>query len=64
MLTVGLSLAANTSSDLIISQQEEESNRVFNAAEAGIEKALSEDLIFSEETQSGVLDSIDDVDVN
>ncbi len=54
MMTVGLSLAANTNKDLINSQQSEESNRVFNAAEAGIEEALTTD--FPEGELSGSLD--------
>lgn len=64
LLTVGLTLAANSNKDLVISQQEEESGRVFNAAEAGIEKALSSDLAFSAESATGTLDSIDNVGVN
>lgn len=64
MLTVGLSLAANTSSDLIISQQEEESNRVFNAAEVGIEEALSSDLTFAQESMAGTVNTISDVAVD
>ncbi|KUK82893.1 MAG: hypothetical protein XD98_0478 [Microgenomates bacterium 39_6] len=39
-LTAGLSLVARTTSDISISQKETESNKAFEAAEAGIEKAL------------------------
>lgn len=39
-LTVGLSIAARTISNVKISQQNEESQKAFQAAEAGIEKAL------------------------
>ncbi|TAK53986.1 MAG: hypothetical protein EPO24_13700 [Bacteroidetes bacterium] len=39
-LTVGLSIASRTITNLKISKQNEESNRAFQAAEAGIEKAL------------------------
>lgn len=41
VLTIGLSVATNTVRDIKISQQTELSNRAFNAAEAGIEAALS-----------------------
>jgi hypothetical protein len=64
LLTVGLTLAANSNKDLIISQQEEESGRVFNAAEAGIEKALSSDLTFAAQSLAGTVDSIANVGVN
>lgn len=40
ILTVGLAIASYTITDIKISQQEEESARVFSAAEAGIEEAL------------------------
>jgi hypothetical protein len=43
VLTVGLSLSARSSSELALSQQEQESTRVFNAAEAGVEQALNTD---------------------
>ena len=43
LLTVGLSLASRTTQELFLSQQESESARVFNAAEVGIEDALSQD---------------------
>ena len=39
-LTVGLSIASRTITNVKISKQNEESNRAFQAAEAGIEKAL------------------------
>lgn len=39
-LTVGLSIASRTITDLRISRQNEESQRAFQAAEAGIERAL------------------------
>jgi Tfp pilus assembly protein PilX len=44
LLTIGLSLAAQSSKEVTLSTQEEESTRVFNAAEAGIEQALSSNL--------------------
>lgn len=43
LLTVGLSLASRTTQDVFLSQQEAESARVFNAAEVGLEDALSQD---------------------
>lgn len=43
LLTVGLSLASRTTQEVFLSQQEAESTRVFNAAESGIEDALSQD---------------------
>jgi Tfp pilus assembly protein PilX len=42
LLTVGISIAARSSSDVGLSRQEEEASRAFDAAEAGIEKALEE----------------------
>lgn len=66
LLTVGLSLASQSTQDLFLSQQQVESTRVFNAAEAGIEEALSTSLEFAEESQSGeIIDfSSTDIDVN
>lgn len=43
LLTMGLSLASRTTQEILLSQQESESTRVFNAAETGIESALSQD---------------------
>lgn len=42
LLTIGLSLATRTTQELFLSDQQAESTRVFNAAESGIEQALSE----------------------
>ena len=42
LLTIGLSLATRTTQELFLSDQQSESARVFNAAESGIEQALSE----------------------
>lgn len=47
LLTIGIAVAGRTSTELALSQQEEESTRVFNAAEAGVETALSSNLSFS-----------------
>jgi hypothetical protein len=49
LLTFGLSIASRSTREVALSQQEEESNRVFNAAEAGIERALATDLNFQGE---------------
>lgn len=52
LLTFGLSIASRSTREVALSQQEEESNRVFNAAEAGIERALATDLDFQGESLS------------
>lgn len=44
VLTIGISVASRTSTDVKLSRQEEESNRAFNAAESQIEELLSQDL--------------------
>ena len=49
LLTFGLSIASRSTREVALSQQEEESNRVFNAAEAGVERALATDLNFQGE---------------
>jgi hypothetical protein len=49
LLTFGLSIASRSTKEVALSQQEEESNRVFNAAEAGVERALATDLDFQGE---------------
>jgi len=43
-LTIGLSVATQSTKEIFLSKQEDESTRVFNAAEAGIEQALALDL--------------------
>ena len=52
MLTMGLSIMSQSTRDVTQSRQEEETTRVFNAAEAGIETALNSDfnLIIATET--------------
>ena len=64
MLTIGLSLASRTTQELFLSGQEADSARVFNAAEVGIEEALSQDLDFTGETYSAEIGSVENVDVN
>jgi hypothetical protein len=61
LLTIGLSTAANTTRDVNLSQQEAESTRVFTAAEAGIEEALSS---YEGENITGSVGTIGDVDVD
>lgn len=53
LLTFGLSIAARSSREVLLSQQEEESNRVFNGAEVGVEQALSTNLNFAGTTTTG-----------
>lgn len=60
VLTVGLSTAVNSTQDVDLSRQEAESTRVFNAAEAGIEQALS---TYDTGDTSGTVNSISGVDV-
>jgi len=67
ILTIGLSVASRTTQESFLTTQTAESTRVFNAAEAGIEKALSTDLTSIEagpETTQGTVDSVDDTTVN
>lgn len=47
MLVVGLSLAGRTSKEIELAGQQEDTTRVFNAAETGIEEALSNETNFS-----------------
>lgn len=44
LLTIGLSIASRSVTDIRLSRQEEETTRAFDAAEAGIEDALRQDL--------------------
>lgn len=61
LLTVGLSLASRTTQEVFLSQQQSETARVFNAAESGVEEALSQD--FASGNSSGSL-TVDGVNVN
>lgn len=63
MLTVGLSLATRTTQESLLSGKETETARVFNAAEQGVEEALSGDLDFEGESISGNLSPVTGVDV-
>jgi Tfp pilus assembly protein PilX len=53
LLVLGLSLAARTSQEIQLSGQEQDSTRVFNAAETGVEKALSDNQYFLDAESSG-----------
>jgi Tfp pilus assembly protein PilX len=64
LLTMGLSIAAQTTQELFLSSQTSDSARVFNAAEAGIEQALSTDLDFAQQVLEGEVTSIPNTDVN
>jgi len=50
LLTIGLSLASRTTKEVALSTQEQESTRVFDAAEVGVEQALSTSLSFAGNT--------------
>lgn len=52
LATMGLSELTQTTEDLFISSQKEESTRVFNAAETGIEEGLSDESRFGSTAQS------------
>lgn len=64
MLAMGLSLASRTTQEALLSGKEGESTRVFNAAEQGIEEALSGDLEFVGNTYEDTVDSISGVGVD
>ncbi len=64
MLALGLSLASRTTQEALISGKESESTRVFNAAEQGIEEALSGDLDFEGDSYEGSVDSITGVGID
>lgn len=55
LLVVGLSLASRTSQEIELAGQQEDTTRVFNAAETGVEQALSDPSNF--ELQAGETDT-------
>ncbi len=59
LLTIGLSLAARTTQEVFLSQQQSDSARVFNAAESGVEEALSQSFATGATNGSLVVDGID-----
>ncbi len=66
LLTIGLSLASRTTQELFLSQQEAESARVFNAAEVGLEDALTYDFSTIAEGEVVTLNpnTVEDVSIN
>lgn len=64
MLTIGLSLAARTTQESFLSGKEAETARVFNAAEQGVEQALSSNLEFDGDSYEGDIDSISGIEVD
>jgi Tfp pilus assembly protein PilX len=64
LLTMGLSVASRSTEDLFLSEQQSESARVFNAAEAGIEDALSSSFDFEGNTSEGTIATISDTSVD
>jgi hypothetical protein len=56
VLTIGLSLFVRTTRQVDIANQQEESARIFNAAETGIEKALAD--VFATEQTSNIFDAV------
>lgn len=59
LLTIGLSLASRTTQEVFLSQQQSETARVFNAAESGVEEALSQDFASGQSEGSLVVDGVD-----
>lgn len=53
LVTIGVSVGLRTSQNILLTKQEEDTTRVFNAAESGIDEALSS--IAAGETDSGTL---------
>jgi hypothetical protein len=64
LLTIGISIASQSSQDLFLAQQQVESTRVFNAAEAGVEQALSGDFDFEGNVLTGTLSDFGFTDVD
>lgn len=67
LVTIGLSIASRSVSDIKFSKQEEETTRAYNVAEAGIEDTLRSDLatlIPASDTCGTRTITIDDVDAN
>lgn len=63
LLTVGLSIASRSTQELFLTQQNVDSTRVFNAAEAGIDQALSTSFDFQGEQTSGEIANFNDADI-
>lgn len=63
LLTVGLSVASRSTQELFLTQQNVDSTRVFNAAEAGIDQALSSSLEFEGQQTSGEIANFNSADI-
>jgi Tfp pilus assembly protein PilX len=68
VLTIGVSISSRTVMDVTLSRQEEEGGRVYQAAESGIEGALSQDLandsLYTDDSFSGTITGIDNIAVD
>lgn len=64
LLTMGLSIASRSTEDLFLSEQQSESARVFNAAEAGVEDALAANFDFEGQSRTGSFTGISDTTVD
>lgn len=68
VLTVGVSIASRTVMDVSLSRQEEQGGRVYQAAESGVESALSQDLtqdsLYVNDVFSGSVTSISDITID
>jgi Tfp pilus assembly protein PilX len=61
VLTIGLSLFVRTTRQVDIASQQEESARIFNAAESGVEKALAD--VFKTEQTTNVFENVTNQDI-
>lgn len=61
LMTVGLSVATRTTQELMLSQQEAESTRVFHGAESGVEEALTQDFTTITDPLNPVTGSVSDI---
>lgn len=64
LLTIGISVASRTSQDLFLAQQQVDSARVFNAAEAGVEEALATNFDFEGMSFQGQISDFFDTNVD
>jgi Tfp pilus assembly protein PilX len=67
LLVLGLSIASRTTQEIQLSDQEQDSTRVFNAAETGIEEALSNTTNFTQAdggtTVNGIISNLNDTTI-
>jgi Tfp pilus assembly protein PilX len=68
VLTIGISIASRTVMDVSLSRQEDQSGRVYQGAESGVESALSQDLtndsLYTNDAFSGSLSNLTNLDVD